>query len=217
MIITLFELVGDEDRRFSPYCWRTRMALAHKGLEAEFVPCKFTEKEKFAFSGQGRIPVVKDGDTVVFDSWDIACHLEDAYSDRPTLFGGAISQAEALFFNEWVGALQMPVLKSIIKDLHDHTAPEDREYFRTSREARFGATLEELHKQRDSHRDAIEAACAPLRATLERQPYFCGEQPAYADYIVFGTFQFARIMSPPPVSGNGRYAVRLAGTYAGPV
>ena len=32
----LYELAGaDENRRFSPYCWRARMALAHKGLEVE--------------------------------------------------------------------------------------------------------------------------------------------------------------------------------------
>ena len=33
MAITLYDLAGaDEHRRFSPYCWRTKMALAHKGL-----------------------------------------------------------------------------------------------------------------------------------------------------------------------------------------
>lgn len=28
------------------------------------------------------------------------------------------------------------------------------------------------------------------------QPFFCGDRPAYADYIVFGGFQFARSISP---------------------
>src|SRR5436190_7008774 len=32
--ITLYDLAGAEaERRFSPFCWRTKMALAHKGLE----------------------------------------------------------------------------------------------------------------------------------------------------------------------------------------
>ena len=91
MTITLYELVGDDDRRFSPYCWRARMAIAHKGLDANYVPCRFTEKEKFAFSGQERIPVIQDDGTAVYDSWDIACYLEDNYPDRPTLFGGALN------------------------------------------------------------------------------------------------------------------------------
>ena len=39
MTLKLFELVGaDPTRPFSPYCWRTRMALAHKGLTAETIP-----------------------------------------------------------------------------------------------------------------------------------------------------------------------------------
>jgi len=33
MTIVLHDLTGADDRRFSPNCWRTRMALAHKGLE----------------------------------------------------------------------------------------------------------------------------------------------------------------------------------------
>ena len=34
--ITLWDLAGaEDDRRFSPYCWRVKMALAHKGLEFE--------------------------------------------------------------------------------------------------------------------------------------------------------------------------------------
>ena len=42
MALKLFELVGAESNRpFSPYCWRIRMALAHKGLDAELVPWRF--------------------------------------------------------------------------------------------------------------------------------------------------------------------------------
>ena len=40
----LYERVGDDPARwFSPYCWRLRMALAHKGLVAEVVPWRFTK------------------------------------------------------------------------------------------------------------------------------------------------------------------------------
>jgi glutathione S-transferase len=34
-----------------------------------------------------------------------------------------------------------------------------------------------------------------LRATLQRQPYLAGAQPIFADYIVFGSFQWARAVS----------------------
>ena len=43
MNLKLFELVGtDAGRPFSPFCWRTRMALAHKGLSAKMLPWRAT-------------------------------------------------------------------------------------------------------------------------------------------------------------------------------
>src|SRR5688500_18899507 len=89
MAIKLYDLAGaEDDRRFSPYCWRVKMALMHKGLEFETVPWRYTEKEAIAFSGQGAVPVLVDGGQAVHDSWNIAVYLEDAYPSRPALFEG---------------------------------------------------------------------------------------------------------------------------------
>jgi hypothetical protein len=64
----LFELVGtDADRPFSPYCWRTRMALAHKGLDVTSVPWRFTEREAIAQHQSEKVPVLIDGDRTVSD------------------------------------------------------------------------------------------------------------------------------------------------------
>ncbi len=96
MAITLYDLAGADDAlRFSPHCWRIKMALRHKGLTADEVPWRFTEKAAIAVSGQGRVPVLVDGDTVVHDSWEIARHLERAYPDRPSLFEGGAAVAAA--------------------------------------------------------------------------------------------------------------------------
>lgn len=149
MALKLYELLGDDDRRFSPYCWRIRMALAHKELEAEIIPCRFTDKAPFAFSGQDRVPVLRDGEAAIADSWDIACYLEDTWPDRPSLFGGAVGRGEARFINEWLPILNRPVLLTVLKDIFDHCHPDDRAYFRNSREKRFGKTLEELHAERE--------------------------------------------------------------------
>ena len=88
MAMTLYELLGADDRRFSPFCWRARLALAHKGFDTDRVGVRFCDKALVAFSGQKLVPVLVDGETVVSDSWDIACYLEDTYPDRPALFGG---------------------------------------------------------------------------------------------------------------------------------
>jgi hypothetical protein len=89
MSLKLYDLAGAEsERRFSPYCWRAKLALAHKGLATETIPWRFTDKDVIAFSEQGRVPVLVDGDRVVSDSWAIAIYLEETYSDRPSPFGG---------------------------------------------------------------------------------------------------------------------------------
>ena len=49
---------------------------------------------------------------------------------------------------------------------------------------------------RDSAVTGFRKSLDPMRLTLKTQPYLGGEQPNYADYIVFGGFQWARVVSP---------------------
>jgi glutathione S-transferase len=73
MGLQLYDLAGAEPkRRFSPYCWRIKLSLMHMGLAFDTIPWRFTDKDAIAFSGQGRVPVLIDGDQIVFDSWTIA-------------------------------------------------------------------------------------------------------------------------------------------------
>lgn len=197
MAIILYDLAGAEaERRFSPYCWRTRMALAHKGLAFETVPWRFTEKDKIAFSGQGRVPVIRDGDRVVSDSGAIADYLETRYPDRPSLFGGPGGRALTQFVADWTEiVLHAAIIRFVVLDIWRHVAAEDREYFRRSREERFGMTLEECVRDREARLPAFRAALAPLRRTVERQPFLGGDSANYADYVVFGAFQWARAIS----------------------
>ena len=63
MTIRMYDLAAaDPAVRFSPYCWRIRMALAHKGLDVETIAWRFTDKSAISFSGQGSVPVIRDGD-----------------------------------------------------------------------------------------------------------------------------------------------------------
>src|SRR5260221_4203971 len=102
MTLKLFELVGaDAGRPFSPFCWRTRMALAHKGLAAQTIPWCFTEKAAIAPHQSDKVPVLLDDDTAVVDSWAIANYLEDSYADRPSLFGGEGGRAMGRMLNWW--------------------------------------------------------------------------------------------------------------------
>jgi len=197
-MITLFELAGaDPERRFSPYCWRIRMALCHKGLQFDSVAWRFTEKEKISFAGSDKVPVLKDGAFAVHDSPVIAAYLEETYPDRPSLFGGTTAQAVARFVMDWNEMVMNPSLFRILAlDIGAHVAPEDKDYYTRSREARIGMKLEEFCADRDSRIDAFRSLLAPLRRTLANQPFLSGEDPAWADYVIFGSFQWARCVSP---------------------
>lgn len=56
---------------------------------------------------------------------------------------------------------------------------------------------------RDAGLAAYRASLEPLRSLLGYQPFIGGQSPLFADYIVFGAFQWVRIMSPFPVLADG--------------
>ncbi|TCT06691.1 glutathione S-transferase family protein [Aquabacter spiritensis] len=195
---TLYELAGaDPDLRFSPHCWKARMALAHKGVAVAGVPWRFTEKEAIAFSGQGLVPVlVADGETVS-DSFRIAEYLETRYPDRPSLFGGETGRAIARFVNSWADTALVPaVAKLVVLDIYERLDPKDRDYFRATREKRFGMPLEQVVGDPAVRLSELRQALTPLRHMLQHQPFICGAAPAYADYCVFGMLMWARCVSP---------------------
>jgi glutathione S-transferase len=196
MSITLYDLAGaDPDLRFSPYCWRTRFALAHKGLPVETIPWRFTDTDVIAFSSQGRVPVIRDEGDVVFDSWTIAEHLEDRYP-APALFGHPTARAHARFINTWADAVLVGgIARFIVRDLLDIIDPKDRAYFRSSREQRFGATLEEVQAGREDRLAAFRETLTPIRLVLRKQPWLGGAAPSYADHIVAGTLMWPRCAS----------------------
>ena len=194
----LFELCGTETERvFSPFCWRTRMALAHKDIKAETIPWRFSEKDAIAPHQSDKVPVFIDGETSVADLWAIANYLEDTYPDRPSLFGGEGGRAMGRMLNWWGDTVVLGgIFPMIAVDIHAHLRPADQAYFRKTREARLGKTLEDAASNRDQAVEGFRNALNPMRLTLKTQPYIGGESPNYADYIVFGPFQWARATSP---------------------
>lgn len=197
MTILMHDLAGaDPELRFSPFCWRTRMALAHKGLAVETIPWRFTETDALGFSGQGKVPVIRDGARIVADSFAIAAYLDERYPDRPSLVGGTLGMAHARFLNSWSdGVMVGGIARLIVRDVLDVIDPGDRGYFRASREARFGTTLEAVQEGREQRVEGFRESLQPIRTTLKTQPWLGGEAPSYADYIVFGPFQWARCTS----------------------
>ncbi len=205
MPIQLYDLVGaDPKRPFSPHCWKIAFALAHKGLPFERVPTPFTAIPGIENGMSKTIPVIRDGESVVRDSFSIALYLEQTYPDLPSLFGGPGGEAMARFIERWsLTTIHPQIVGVALIDIHDMLAPADQAFFRQSREARFGRSLEEVVARRDQALPAFRAAFEPLRLTLAVQPFIGGERPLFADYIVAGALQWLRVVSTVRVLEEG--------------
>src|SRR5919108_1567349 len=197
MAILLYDLVGAEPMRpFSPHCWKAKMALAHKGLDFETVPTPFLDVPKVEGGVSKTVPVIRDGDKVVSDSFAIALYLEDAYPNRPPLFGGEGGKAMARFIERWSQTILHPYkTQAAVAEIHGRLGPRDQVYFRESRERWLGKTLEDVSAGRDAGLTTYRAALEPLRSMLKYQPFIGGLSPLFCDYIVFGAFQWVRITS----------------------
>jgi glutathione S-transferase len=199
-MIVLYDLAGADGRRFSPYCWRTRLALTHKGLAYKTVATRFADISSIGDGTQKTVPVIDDGGRFVADSWTIANNLENRYTDSPSLFGGPAGQALTLFLQSWVvEVLHRGIVELVLHDIYVQLDKGDQAYFRTTREKRFGRTLEEVQSGREARVLDFRKSLQPLRQVLATQKWFGGAAPLYADYVVFGAFQWPRVVSRFPL------------------
>src|SRR6202165_1219867 len=126
------------------------MALKHKRLDFITHPVCLSDKAAVAFSGGKTVPIIRDGETVVRDSWKIAEHLEERYRDAPTLFGGEIGHGVSQAFNAWGDRAAAPAMMQVIAaDIHERVDPAEEEYFRSSIEKALKKYLEQTRLERD--------------------------------------------------------------------
>ena len=87
---------------WSTNCERVGLALAHKAIEAESVLIEYSNRAPVeAVSGQGLVPVIDDGGTIVFDSVAIIRHLERRTPEPPLFPSEDSRRAEVDLFIEW--------------------------------------------------------------------------------------------------------------------
>jgi len=201
-MITLYDLVFDKDLRPSPFCWRTKLALKHKGLRWRDEPCGFGDKQKIAFAQSQTYPVIHDATKVVKDSWAIVQHLDAAYPDKPLM----PDKAYARFVNGWADTAVNPaIFPIVVGDLVDRVRPQDKDYIVESRGKRLGTTdfAGFQAKAREKGVAAFRAALEPARRVLKEQPFLSGDAPAYPDYILLGSLLWPRTLSPLALLDEG--------------
>lgn len=194
--VTLYELAAADDTRFSPFCWRTRWGLRHKGLSFRSVQIGFPDIA--ALGGSRRtVPAIRIGNTFVEDSWDIAEYLDERYPDAPPLLGCPLGRGAARFVECFADKVMHPtMLRFVSRDVFDLMRPHDQDYFRRTREEMLGCSLEDAQAGRAPLVLAFRKAIHPIRLTLGKQPWLAGAQPGHADYIVLAALQWARLASP---------------------
>ncbi len=193
MSLKLYDLaLADPDLRPSPFCWMVKFALLHKELEFETIPVGFADKSKYPDPDYGRVPVIVDGEEVVKDSAAIAAWLDRKYPESP-LAKTEGEAAAAEFYRAWLFASFFPAIAPMLAArIHALAAEEDKSYFRESREARFGKTLEELAAT-TGQKEKVEASLQVLSAPLGRYRFLGGDRPNLCDYYVMGSFMWPRL------------------------
>lgn len=203
-MLELWELGGCDDCRFSTFSWRTRLALHHKGLSFAAHPVAVSDKAAISFSGQGKVPILKHDGRVIADSWAIALYLEKEFPERPTLFAGEVGQTLTHVFNVWADRELIPALiPYLMRDVLDCVDDADGAHLRRQLESAMKKSLEELSAGRDQAMQAFRRKLQPVRKALESKDFLGGGAPTYADYIVFGLLQWARVISSTKVLEDG--------------
>lgn len=157
--------------RFSTNSERVALALAHKGLEAEPVWIEYSDRSVVeAVSGQGLVPVLTDGDEVVYDSPRILAWLEERHPDPPLFPREEPRRVEVELFVDWFNAVWKTWPNGIEAELGE---PEPD----AARIAEYSASM-------DQALDAFERL-------LTGRDHLYGDELGVADVIAFPFLKFA--------------------------
>jgi len=185
----LYQLVDKTGRGSSPFVWRIRYALLHKGIEYDVVPVRFSDIPRIGNGKFATVPILEREGRFINQSWAIAEWLDVAYPKRPRLFGSPAEFAMVSFFDKWFGTSVMPpMFKSCLAEIFKTIPAEDRKYFRATRERELGESIEVVGSRSSEYVNDLRSALLPLRLTLRRTAYIGGDWPNYADHIVWGCF-----------------------------
>ena len=159
----------------SPYCWRVLLALEHKRLDYRSHALKFDQQEHkapqmLAMNPRGQLPVLRDGDYVVFESVAVLYYLDRKYPEPP-IFGGSAEE----------GA----VIMRVICEYQAYAEPSLMQivnYLIHRREPLLAADIAEAMSEA-MHRVAGEARTIERR--LAQSDWVVGENFSAADMVIY--------------------------------
>lgn len=112
----------------SPYSWRVLLALELKRLPYVSHPLQFDKQEHkapniLAMNPRGRLPVLKDGDYVVFESLAVLYYLDLKYPEPP-IFGRSAEEAAVIMrvINEFQAYTEAELMSIVAAVQNGHKA-----------------------------------------------------------------------------------------------
>ena len=152
------------------------MSLAHKGLDFRRVPTPFTGVPAVEGGVSKTVPVIRDGDTVVADSFEIALYLDEAYPERPSAVRRRRRQGDGALRRALVAAHHPPLSR---RGGADSTSTQGwrRPTRPISARAARSATARRWRRSRRGARPGLPPSVPslePLRSMLGYQPFIGG-------------------------------------------
>lgn len=196
----------------SHYCEKVRLILDYKGLDYRKIEVTpgVGQLELLKIAGQRQVPVLKDGDTVVSDSTEIAMYLERKYPEKPIIPSNPLEKGQCLLIESWADeCLGLKGRKALIGALNHYPSfrtsilpKEVPDIFKNLLGAVPGELLDFLGTGVGLGSDALKEAKKGLEQDLQalslilsERPYLIGNQPTLADFAVAGLSMYLRFPS----------------------
>ncbi len=162
----------------SPFSWRVLLALEHKGLSYDSELLHFDKQEHqspqmLRMNPRGRVPVLKDGDYVVFESVAVLYYLDMKFPQRP-IFGVTAQEAGVIMRVIWeFAAYAEPALISITTAVFgDRVA------------VGIDALTDAMH--------VVGREARTLEGRLSKEEWIVGARYSAADMVIFPWIQLLR-------------------------
>jgi glutathione S-transferase len=162
----------------SPFAWRVLLALEHKGLDYESQLLQFDKQEHqspymLKLNPRGRVPVLKDGDYVVFESLAVLYYLDLKYPQRP-IFGRTPEEAG--------------VIMRVICEYHEYAEPAVQKIVHAVFAGQVAGRFEEL----SDAMHIVGREARTIEGRLSKEDWIVGENYSAADMAIFPSIQLLR-------------------------
>ena len=164
----------------SPFAWRVLLALEHKRLPYVSHLLQFSKQEHkspqmLALNPRGRVPVLKDGDYVCFESLAILYYLDQKYPSPP-IFGRTPEEAGTI----------MRVICEYTAYIEPHVTEIARAVFLEQQQAELGGdeVTAAMH--------AVASEARTIEGRLSKSDWVVGDAYSAVDMVIFPGIQLLK-------------------------